>query len=559
MDDLSNGIEPNVTEWGETVERPTEDVMFKYSFHVHQEEHVLKVNLKIPLKGSIRELTNRMITSHNIPSYISSDLYRTLDAFIHQKTKGFNNSNYTKMHEAMQQSGVKEHLQQDCSKVFSLNNDCEKSTCGVDSTWSDIYHQLIHSPALESMLQMEHKYNVEMKILVSQRDQEIQELTSQHVSEMEQAIENIGYTTTDTYVNQLASRQYEESQMKEISWSSAISQLKEKQKHEYKEWVQNVYEKTIADISCNDIPQVLSLPVESSAAGTMPSTQDTYMEESFTIHLGNQMKSMHNIRLVCRDILDYCRCKSAVIGGSMVANPQRLQTAMTLYSENLSAMIFLVDDKLNSSIGLKKGFQDIVQESTDFHFPDYEQQRCLIEQVLIERPNQTTLLRSNSISRSSHQQNSGSSKLLQTGDFYVTKHSNLAEVHAVFHLVTDDCLSTMTINSRHPIMTGVRNIILAAARHNITNLVIPLLLVHEMSENLTMQWCMKRAELVFKCVKGFMMESLSWDGNDSRTVQFVVPTGISEDMFISLTNMLPTIFRVSTTLNLSNKHSKVLN
>ena len=71
---------------------------------------------------------------------------------------------------------------------------------------------------------------------------------------------------------------------------------------------------------------------------------------------------------------------------------------------------------------------------------------------------------------------------LLIGDFYLTKHSNLAEVHAVFHLVTDDNLSNLTINSRHPIMIGVRNIMMAASRCNITNLVIPLLLVHEMSE-----------------------------------------------------------------------------
>ena len=72
--------------------------------------------------------------------------------------------------------------------------------------------------------------------------------------------------------------------------------------------------------------------------------------------------------------------------------------------------------------------------------------------------------------------------LFISGDFYITKHSNLAEVHAVFHLVTDDSVAAHTINSRHPIMTGVRNIMLAASRHSVTNLIVPLLLVHEMSE-----------------------------------------------------------------------------
>ncbi|KAH0616353.1 hypothetical protein JD844_027392 [Phrynosoma platyrhinos] len=40
---------------------------------------------------------------------------------------------------------------------------------------------------------------------------------------------------------------------------------------------------------------------------------------------------------------------------------------------------------------------------------------------------------------------------------------------------------------------------------------------------MTISWCLKRAELVFKCVKGFMMEMASWDGGISRTVQFLVP------------------------------------
>lgn len=31
------------------------------------------------------------------------------------------------------------------------------------------------------------------------------------------------------------------------------------------------------------------------------------LEESFTIHLGSQMKQMHNIRILTGDVLDFCR------------------------------------------------------------------------------------------------------------------------------------------------------------------------------------------------------------------------------------------------------------
>ena len=40
---------------------------------------------------------------------------------------------------------------------------------------------------------------------------------------------------------------------------------------------------------------------------------------------------------------------------------------------------------------------------------------------------------------------------------------------------------------------------------------------------MTVAWCMKRVELVYKCVKGFMMEMVSWGGSDTRTIHFIVP------------------------------------
>ena len=37
--------------------------------------------------------------------------------------------------------------------------------------------------------------------------------------------------------------------------------------------------------------------------------------------------------------------------------------------------------------------------------------------------------------------------------------------------------------------------------------------------------CMKRAELVYKCVKGFMMEVASWGGSEIKTLQvFIILT-----------------------------------
>ena len=92
--------------------------------------------------------------------------------------------------------------------------------------------------------------------------------------------------------------------MQEIYWSSAISELQEKQKREYKEWVMNVHERNTADISVNStgddvVTRTTRSPsMESYVAGTTYDSiqmEDTLMEESFTIHLG---KNLYILRIL---------------------------------------------------------------------------------------------------------------------------------------------------------------------------------------------------------------------------------------------------------------------
>ena len=44
-----------------------------------------------------------------------------------------------------------------------------------------------------------------------------------------------------------------------------------------------------------------------------------------------------------------------------------------------------------------------------------------------------------------------------------------------------------------------------------------------MKQDMTINWVMSRAELVLKCVKGFMMELIQWGTKESITIQFTVP------------------------------------
>lgn len=47
--------------------------------------------------------------------------------------------------------------------------------------------------------------------------------------------------------------------------------------------------------------------------------------------------------------------------------------------------------------------------------------------------------------------------------------------------------------------------------------------MHVNVQEMTMSWCQKRAELVYKCIKGFMMEMTSWGGAEMKNMQFLVP------------------------------------
>ena len=67
------------------------------------------------------------------------------------------------------------------------------------------------------------------------------------------------------------------------------------------------------------------------------------------------------------------------------------------------------------------------------------------------------------------------------GDFYITRHSNLSQVHVVFHLVTDDtAVQQVSLKARHTILQGLKSCLRTAARHDVHHISVPLLLVHTM-------------------------------------------------------------------------------
>ncbi|XP_073506061.1 ferry endosomal RAB5 effector complex subunit 3 isoform X1 [Phyllobates terribilis] len=531
---------------------------FEYRFLAGCQSFVLTVPLQFPVQENLDHLHGRLMLLHELPCFVEQDLKKCLSRFVEEETiKDFDREAEQAL-EAVRSgqvdTGVLANTWMKSYKETTLEH-ARPEEPNRDEDFADIYHDLIHSPASETLLNLEHNYFVSISELLGERDVELKKLRERQGSEMNKVMQELGKSLSDYEVNSVAAQHFESQQILENKWSTELKQLSTIQKQEYQEWVIKLHQdlKNPNNSFISDEIKVQPNRFQESAGHPLYEEREQ-MEESFTIHLGAQLKTMHNLRLLRADMLDFCRHKRNHRSGVKL---HRLQTALSLYSGSLCGLVLLVDNRINSYSGIKRDFATVCQECTDFHFPQLEEQLDVVQQVVL-------YARAERSQKAKHQQEAtnGSEKVkaaernqcnLLPGEFYVTRHSNLSETHVVFHLCVDDNVRSGNITARDPAIMGLRNILKVCCTHDITTINIPLLLVHEMSEEMTIPWCLKRAELVFKCVKGFMMEMVSWDGGVSRTVQFLVPQNISEEMFYQLSNMLPQIFRVSSTLTLTSK------
>ncbi|XP_044796913.1 protein C12orf4 homolog isoform X2 [Bubalus bubalis] len=538
---------------------------FVYKFKVGSQCFELRVPLKFPVQENASHLHGRLMLLHNLPCFIEKDLKEALSQFIEEESLRDYDREAEAALEAVKSGEVDLHqLASTWAKAYAETTleHARPEEPSWDEDFADVYHDLIHSPASETLLNLEHNYFVSISELIGERDVELKKLRERQGIEMEKVMQELGKSLTDQDVNTLAAQHFESQQDLENKWSNELKQSTAIQKQEYQEWVIKLHQDLKNPNNSSLSEEIKVQPNqfrESAEANGRVYEEQRKLEESFTIHLGAQLKTMHNLRLLRADMLDFCKHKRNHRSGVKL---HRLQTALSLYSTSLCGLVLLVDNRINSYSGIKRDFATVCQECTDFHFPRIEEQLEVVQQVVLyARTQRRSKLKE---SHDSGSRNGGSDDKTKTadrnylnilpGEFYITRHSNLSEIHVAFHLCVDDNVKSGNITARDPAIMGLRNILKVCCTHDITTVSIPLLLVHDMSEEMTIPWCLRRAELVFKCVKGFMMEMASWDGGISRTVQFLVPQSISEEMFYQLSNMLPQIFRVSSTLTLTSKH-----
>ena len=477
--------------------------------------------------------------------------------------------NYDEVVKKWTEAYENETLDHAVKRSTRLANQPDKHDLEEQEIFAQTFHTLIHaSPSLSTTLsQLEHDHAVAIAEKCAERDVELQRAEN---------MQKVGGPMDDMLSP-------EDLQMLGVKWESDISHLKETQRREFRDWAMMVYEslKTknsedgIKPMSKSDSAYFMMSGV-SHAPPSGGAVSTLVPQESFTITLGAQMKQMHNLRLVAADALDLTRYDILKAPNNSVRDgfgeegdwlPRRLQTAMSLYSHNLAGLVLLTDDTslttAKTEASITRDFASICFRSTEYHFPNFEQQLeyirgdqlkaamkwredAALRRSVFDPPEEQDMQNP----RNGAEENKGK---LKAGDFYITKHSNLCEVHVVFHMIANctDNVAPLTssegVNSRHPVVMGLRSVLKTASNCGITQLTIPLLLSMKMTEEMTaVAWCLRRAELVFKCVKGFMMEVASCGGGeDLKTLQFLVPKDIDKEVFNRLTSMLASIFRSS--------------
>lgn len=474
-------------------------------------------------------------------------------------------------------------------RTFLSNQHLKTDTVASDSAamnMAKVYHSLIHSSQMFNVLKRERNYAIDLNSILRERDQTLRFIMDEAQLDSETA-----------------------------KWSFKVENLKAKQQRNFKKFLQKLYDQIdrkshiSEDEEEDDVyelndhldsldlfrEKLIHVPLTTARSTSGLYSQPIRLEESYTIQLGAQLKSTHNLRLIRCNIFDFCKDrfdihdnletvrkkkkkdlsgKKSEISGIEELEPQAIQTALSLYSDKMCALILLVensfeavgedgdqlDESLTNEITRSNAenwhyLVDLCEKNgCEFHFPDIEAQKKLAYHYA-------------STAKKNHSKTNFST--LNIGDFWISKHSNLSQVHVIFHLASNEkksieknlhsssisesplkTLKLPDLSSRHPVILGLRNILKACISNNINTLTIPLLLTHEMTEEMTISWVMKRAELVLKCLKGFMIEFVQWGAQESRTIQFVVPHGLMDETFNSLSNLIPTIFRESRTVNL---------
>lgn len=269
-------------------------------------------SVELPLSHEVNmlELTHHIITKNNLSPRYEKEIFTQLSNFIEKETNIFyERAARAKMKlssatDLMSEWGVilKETIRLSKPDYRSLSRD-------TSSSFPSMYHKLVHSGTYTtSVLDLENSYALAISQLIEFRDKALRELHIRQGNEMEELLSKLGISKSEKDVNELSAAHLMESESLLNDCNRQITRLKSTQIAEFRDWIKKLYEDYERGPKSRGTSAGIIAPSDSDiccAEGT-----GINMEESFTINLGAQLKTCHNLRLIACDILSLCRIVS---------------------------------------------------------------------------------------------------------------------------------------------------------------------------------------------------------------------------------------------------------
>ncbi|XP_013147958.1 PREDICTED: protein C12orf4 homolog [Papilio polytes] len=206
----------------------SETKTFKFSFPTCTNEEILfklEVPIEIPYDGSPRELVQRVINMFHIPVYLEDELNEKLAQFISEETRDFHNSRDEKLLNQLKNSELNvDGIVKQWEKLFKENvvEFAEQKGTSDEEVFAAAYHKLVHSPALDTILQVENSYAKTVSDMMNSRDEDINKLTERQTEEMEEKMRLLNVSTTEEEINETAVQHFEAQSVAAARWESQL-------------------------------------------------------------------------------------------------------------------------------------------------------------------------------------------------------------------------------------------------------------------------------------------------------------------------------------------------
>lgn len=178
-----------------------------------------------------------------------SELIQTLSEFVIDNSVKFNNEKSTEVIDKARNTEINiEETTKEWEKIMKeeMAEFGERRCASDEELFATAYHKMVHSPALETMLQLEHMYSKTVRTKTSDKNRHIIRLSERQTEEMNQAVDRLEQDMTESKINDLVAKHYEAHSLLKVKLTSELDTIKEAQRREYREWIMQMLEQNQA-------------------------------------------------------------------------------------------------------------------------------------------------------------------------------------------------------------------------------------------------------------------------------------------------------------------------